>query len=182
MTGQQHAAAQNESELVEEEIGNILEEIDLMQEKVGSMSRSRFIRGRTLEDWEKQFELKMDYQSTPIHVNMLLETLTYNLDVAYRNYNQCKFERALYNSYFLREKGNRVEIEANRKGRKTPSLQTLEVLAETGLGEKSLAKDYYDFELEFWEKIIKKIVTQKELVNILSMSNGTRYKIGEPGM
>jgi len=177
---ERYAACQQDSRRIGAEIETTLEEIDSVREEIEKLSSIRFIREKTIEQWSEEFSVDFNRQATPVHVNMILEKLAANLDKANKFCNQAKHEKAIFKTFFSKEKRSKIGMEAARKGRKTPSLETMTTLAESALGNKTLVKEYYDFEVDFWERMIWKIRNQIEIANILTMSNGTKYKIGEP--
>jgi hypothetical protein len=168
---------EQDSRKVKEEIVDLLDEIDSTQEGVQKISLSRTIRGKTVDDWNRSLTLNMDHSADPVQVNRMLQRVSDNLDTCQNNLNKSKFELAIFNTYYAKEKRSNIDTEANRKGKRTPGVETLETLAENALGNKSLVKDYYKFEVDFWESQIMKLSNQLKAINTMSMSNGTRYKL-----
>jgi hypothetical protein len=177
-----YAVCQQESRRLADDVETALEEIDTIQAEIYDIGSTRRLRGKSLEDWDSEFRISFDYQATPVHVNMMLQKLAENLDRANKFCDQAKYERAIFKTHYGKEKRSKIEAEAARKGKKTPSLETMTTLAESALGSKTVVKEYYDFEIDYWEKKIWKIRNQIEIANILTMSNGTKYKIGEPNL
>ena len=119
----------------------------------------------------------MDHQADPVQVNRMLQRVCDNLDKCQRYLNKSKFELAIYNNYFSKEIGGKIDDQSSLKGKRPPSLETMVTLAEAALGSNSLVKDYYKFEIDFWESQVMKISSQLKAINTMSMSNGTRYKL-----
>ena len=103
MNDEHLAICQQEAKRVEEEIGDALEEIDLVQKGISHIGSTRFIRGKTIKAWEEEFLVNFNYQATPIHVNMILEKLATNLNKANKFCSQAKHERAIFKTYYSKE-------------------------------------------------------------------------------
>jgi len=167
-----------EARTVETEIIDALDSVETIMEKVGAISNRRTLRGKTIEDWDKVFEITIDPQADPALVNIVLSKLCSHMELVSKHRGNAGWEHMVFMAYYGNKQRQNIEHEANRKGKRTPSLDTMERLAEAALGDKALVRDYYEFEIDFWDSKMKKLITQLDLVKTYAISNGTKTKIG----
>jgi hypothetical protein len=136
--------------------------------------------GKTVDEWHKELTVHIDHSADPAKIKMYCSQLSYNLNQAYRYLSKSKsvaFSQGLaYNKAF----NEKIAAQALNRSRKVaPAMDTMTRVAESQLPEMVLVQKRADMQVEFWEQMVWKVKDQINIVNTMSMSNGTLYKVGE---
>ncbi len=174
------ASTENQAQVIKEEIEGLLETSRTIEESVIQASNSIMSFGKSLDDWHRELTIVLDPTADPAKVKMYASQLSNNLDTAYRNLSKAKaiaFSHNLsYNSAF----NEKIAAQALSRNRKVaPAMDTMTRVAENQLPERVLVHKRAEMTVEFWESMLWKIKDKINVVNIMSMSNGTLYKVGE---
>jgi hypothetical protein len=177
MTEVERDANTNEIRRVGDEITSLLDSVESYGEMVSEISSSRLIRGKRIVDWHRIFNIIIDPEADPAQVNIVLARICEHIETVNSYYTQSRYELTIFKTLYGKHSRNIIEHEVNRKGRRIPSIDTMQNLAEAGMGEKTMVKEYYEFEVEFWANILSKFKSQIDIIKTFAMSNGTKSRI-----
>lgn len=178
MNEQEMQMAENQADLIMDEVKKVSFELDLIDERVETFTATKRYYGRTIEEWANHFTVHMDMNATPIQVKAYATQLSAHLDEAYRNKAKTARKLAEYKAQYDVEKANLIEQHATNRTRKTiPAAETLDKVADSQLGVRKSMISQYENALNFWQDMIFKLHANLKVVNMLAMSNGTLAKI-----
>ena len=107
--------------------------------------------------------------------------LSNSVNIAYRLLSRSKLLLTSYIMTHDKSVNDKIQFMANNSTRKVlPSADTLDKIANSSMGDRVAAKALLEAQVTFWTDMVFKIKEQIRLVNMIAMSNGTLYKIGEP--
>lgn len=180
MTDMEVTQAENQAELIKEEIISTLQNMEAIKEKVAGIASKRKTFGKTVDEWNDELTIPIDAQADPARVKFYLSRLAHNLDTAYKNLTKIKIMYSQYKLSYEPAVACEVSTQANHKGRKVaPSLDTMMKVAQNNLGDRSVTALEYETFIEFWTDMTWKIKNQVDIVKSISITNGTMYKVGE---
>lgn len=168
---------QNEAEVIAEEVRQALGSVDLIYCEVEKIANNRMLYGRTAAQWLEWFQIEMHPQPDPLQIQGYCALINERLQKAYSFKSKTLNHFATYKASYEEEKNKEISRIANRKDRKVmPASDTLELVAESQMGNRKIMHDQFQLYIDFWQNIIYKLKDTLELVRISAMSNGTLYK------
>lgn len=180
MTNLQAQQIENQSEIIKEEIQETLLSTASIIEKVYEVVAERKTFGKSVDEWHNNLTIRLDPQADPAKVKLYLASLSNNLDIAQRNFSKIKLMYGQYKLSYRPLMASQVAGQANHKGRKVaPSIETMSLVAENSLGDRSTAAIEFETFIDFWQDMVYKVRNQIDVVKTIAMSNGTLYKVGE---
>ncbi len=177
MDDTQFEVVQQESRKVKEDILEVLDEVDTIQLEVSKLSQNRLVRGKPVGQWDRELLMEIDYAADPVQIKMALEKVNKSLNTVIKNLIATKQDRMYFNIHYNKGLRTNIDSEAAKKGRKLPSLVTMETLAQNAMGGKTTVKEQYEHEIDFWEIYERKLYKQIQLLNQMAMNNGTMVKM-----
>jgi hypothetical protein len=180
MTDIQEEQIKNQAQIIKEEIEGLLDTSNTIEEAVIETSNQSQSWGKTLEEWYKVLTVPLDPSADPSRVKMYCSQLSQSLDIAYRFLNKTKVLAFNYGLSYNKAFNEKIAAQALNRARKVaPAMDTMTRVAENQMPERVLTQKRLEMMVEFWESMVWKIKDQIHIVNIMSMSNGTLYKVGE---
>lgn len=180
MTEVQVEQTRNQAEIIKEEIEGLLETANTIEDAVVQTANETVSFNKTLEEWDRELRVSIDPAADPARIKLYCSQLSLALDTAYRNLNRTKVLAFNYGLSYNKAFNEKVTAQALNRSRKVaPAMETMERVAENQLPERVLTKKKFDMMIEYWESMVWKIKDQINIVNIMSMANGTMYKVGE---
>lgn len=177
MTEVDEKLQENEALIISEEVKSALGSIDLIYSEVEKIAENRMLYGRTAKQWLEWFNVEIHPTPDPLQIQSYCATLSERLNWAYKLKLKTINHYGTYKASYEEEKAKEISRIANRKDRKVlPSADTLELAAESQMGNRKIMADQYELYIDFWQNIIYKLKDTLELVRISAMSNGTLYK------
>lgn len=177
MTPVEDKLQKNEADIIAEEVQQALESVDLIYSEVEKIANNRMLYGRTAAQWIEWFQIDIHPQPDPLQIQGYCALLNERLQKAYGFKSKTLNHFATYKASYEEEKAKEISRIANRKDRKVmPASDTLELVAESQMGNRKIMHDQFQLYIDFWQNIIYKLKDQLELVKIAGMSNGTLYK------
>lgn len=171
---------ENQAGVIKEEIEALLGTTAAIEESVMVTARETQTFGKTIDEWHKELSIQIDPSADPAKVKIYCSQLSRALDTAYRNQSRAKVLAFNYNLSYNKAFNEKVTAQALSKTRKVaPAMDTMTRVAEAQLPERVITKKKFEMVIEFWEGMIWKIKDQINLVNTISMANGTLLKVGE---
>lgn len=170
----------NQAELIKEEIDALLDSSSTIEEAVIETANLAQSWGKTLEEWYKILTVPLDPSADPARVKVYCSQLSAALDTAYKHLNKTKVLAFNYGLSYNKAFNEKIAAQALNRSRKVaPAIETMTAVAESQLSERVLTQKRLQMMIDFWESMVWKIKDQIHIVNIISMSNGTLYKVGE---
>jgi hypothetical protein len=167
----------NEASLIAEEVSQSLQQVDLIYLEVEKIANNRVLYGKTAEAWLQWFNIALHNQPDPLQIQGYCALLNERLQEAYKFKTRTMNHFATYKASYEEERAKEISRHALNKSRKVmPSSDTLELVAESQMGNRKIMHDQYQLYIDFWQNIIYKLKDTLELVKIAAMSNGTLYK------
>lgn len=168
---------ENESLLIAEEVNQALQSVDLIYLEVEKIANNRVLYGKTANQWLEWFNIEMHPNPDPLQIQGYCSLLNERLQQAYKFKTRTMNHFATYKASYEEERAKEISRHALNKSRKVmPSSDTLELVAESQMGNRKIMHDQYQLYIDFWQNIIYKLKDTLELVRISAMSNGTLYK------
>jgi len=175
--GLQEKLKQNEAEVIATSVKDTLDSLDLIHGEIALIAENRRLFGKTAREWLEWFNVEISVNPDPLEVQGYCSLIAQRLNVAYKNKAKTMVHYASFKASYEEEKAKEISRIANRKDRKVlPSADTLELAAESQMGNRKIMADQYQLYIDFWQNIIYKLKDTLELVRISAMSNGTLYK------
>ena len=168
----------NNAKMVQEEIVSINYEIDSLQDGVAEISRTSVYFGKTVDQWSNYFQIPISGSADPVMIKDYIEKLNERFDKAYRYKAKVSMMYRDFKNLHEQKKMNLVEKHAMNKSRKTmPAAETLDKVADSQLGIYTVTCHKYENSIAFWQDVIYKLRNNLEMLQIMSMNNGTMAKI-----
>jgi len=180
MTEQDTILAQNQAEMIGEEILNALDRGAAIEEAVTRTLQEKRTFGKTIREWHKELSVKLDPAADPAKIMLYCSELSKSIDTAYKNLALIKVLYSNYKLSYNTALSDQISAQANNRSRKVvPALETMERVAQGHLGDRALTAAQYETFIEFWQNMVFKLKDLIDVVKTMAMSNGTRYRIGE---
>lgn len=168
---------ENEADLIAEEVREALGSVDLIHTQIEQIAENRILYGRTARQWIEWFNIEIHSQPDPLEIQRYCSTIAERLNMAYKNKARTLNHFATYKASYEEERAKEISRIANKKSSKVvPAASTLELVADSQMGNRKIMHDQYQLYIDFWQNIIYKLKDTLELVRISAMSNGTLYK------
>jgi hypothetical protein len=159
------------------EVNRALESVDLIHFEIERIANNRMLYGKTANQWIEWFNVEIHPQPDPLQIQTYCSLLNQRFNEAYKLKAKTLNHFATFKASYEEEKAKEISRIAMRKDRKVvPSADTLELVADSQLGNRKIMYDQYQLYIDFWQNIIYKLKDTLELIRIAGMSNGTLYK------
>lgn len=156
-----------------------MERASHIEESISDLLNNKRTFGKTVDEWHRDLSLAIDPSADPAKVNLYCSQLGERLNLAYKNLDKTKMLYFLFRLSYDRARDNKITQQALSKGRKVmPALESMEKVAESQLGDRTLTSKQYEAMISFWQSMVFRLKDNIELIKIMGASNGTRAKIG----
>ena len=180
MTGVEAEQVENQAAIIKEEIETLIDTSNTIEDAVIQTAHETQSFGKTLDQWHKELSIRLDPSADPAKVKLYCSQLGNSLDIAYRNLSKAKVIAFNYNLSYNKAFNEKITVQALNKSRKVaPAIETMTRVAENQLPERTLTLKKLEMTIDFWEGMVWKIKDQVNIVNTISMANGTLLKVGE---
>jgi len=180
MTEIQQEQINNQAEIIKEEIETLLDTAETIESNVIKTANEMQSFGKTLNQWYKELTHPIDPSADPAKVKLYCSQLSRSLDIAYKNLSKAKVIAFNYKLSYNKAFNEKITAQTLSKSRKVaPAIETMTRVAENQMPERTITLKKLDMVIDFWEGMVWKIKDQINIVNTISMANGTLLKVGE---
>jgi hypothetical protein len=178
MTEQDIQLIENDANLVKEQVDSIIYASEVVLTKLAEIERNRTYFGKTIQAWCEYFDVQIDETADPIRLKQYAAQINERLNKAYLYKSKTKRFLTDYLSGYDKQKNELIESHATNRTRKTiPAADTLEKVAASQMGDKTVIITQLQNSVDFWQDMIYKLNKTMDLIRIMSMSNGTMARL-----
>lgn len=178
MTEEDVQLIENDADLVREQVENIIYASEVVQAKLTEIERNRTYFGKTIEGWSTYFNIQIEETADPVRIKMYCAQINERLNMAYLYKSKTKRFLTDFMCGYDKQKNELIESHATNRTRKTlPAADTLDKIAASQMGDKTVVITQLQNSVDFWQDMIYKLNKTMDLIKIMSMSNGTMARL-----